>query len=191
MIDHLAADLEVEPAALAAVLEVESAGQAIGSSGRPIIRFEAHVFVRRHAQGASHYRHDAAKPWRGQQWRPYLEDPWRDVHTGAQADEWAAYCHAATLAPQAATESISIGSPQIMGFHWARLGYPSPMAMLEAFRSEPEQHRALALFIRADPRLHAALQALDWRTFARAYNGPGQVDIYAGRLQAAYHRRTT
>ncbi len=37
-------------------------------------------------------------------------------------------------------------------------------------------------------QLRAAVQAHDWRTVARLYNGPGNVDTYAGLLERRYAR---
>lgn len=42
--------------------------------------------------------------------------------------------------------------------------------------------------LRLTPRrsFEMTFKPVDWRSFARAYNGPGQVDVYAAKLSEAY-----
>jgi hypothetical protein len=56
-----------------------------------------------------------------------------------------------------------------------------------AMASETSQLRAVAGAIRVLAGVRA-LVAKDWLSFARAYNGPGQISWYAGRLAEAYAR---
>ena len=35
----------------------------------------------------------------------------------------------------------------------------------------------------------AAMSERDWRTIARGYNGPGQVEVYAAKMAEAHKRR--
>lgn len=89
---------------------------------------------------------------------------------------------------EAAAKSISMGAAQIIGFNHVRIGYPSAQAMLQAFRNPSVQVIAFLNFLMSDPTLWAAVQAHDWRTVARLYNGPGNVDTYAGLLERRYVR---
>ena len=41
-------------------------------------------------------------------------------------------------------------------------------------------------FIKNNPILVDALRKKDWRTFARTYNGSGQVEAYSLKLKTAY-----
>jgi len=53
-------------------------------------------------------------------------------------------------------------------------------------RSGPPAHPdALCAFLRST-KLDTALKRWDWASFARAYNGSGQVSLYAAKLAAAY-----
>lgn len=70
-------------------------------------------------------------------------------------------------------ESTSWGLPQIMGFHWKRLGYASVRDLVDDFnKGEFQQVAALCRFIRSDNNLFKALQAHDWHKVALIYNGP-------------------
>jgi hypothetical protein len=75
-----------------------------------------------------------------------------------------------------------------MGFHWRALGYDSPQAMREAMATDDGQLDAFVRFVKADAVLVDAARRKDWHAFAGRYNGPGQVDRYAGLIAAAYER---
>lgn len=182
----------IDPVTAAALLAVESGGQAFGADGRPIIRFEAHIFknkLRDDALFDRHFSYDSEKPWVGQIWRPATNVAWRSIHTGKQADQWIVFEFAKTLNAEAAAQSISVGAAQIMGFNHTRIGYTSATAMLKAF-SASEQNQTIGFinFILSDSALWAAVNLRDWRTVAKLYNGTGQIDRYAQLLQDAYAR---
>ena len=69
-------------------------------------------------------------------------------------------------------ESASWGMFQIMGFHWDRLGFKSPVDyVLTLSKGEPEQLEAFCRFIETDKRLLNAIRSRDWAMFAEIYNG--------------------
>ena len=86
----------------------------------------------------------------------------------------------------AAIQATSWGAFQVMGFHFKALGYASLQAMRVDMDTEQGQLEAFVRFVRADPRLVDALKRHDWHAFAGVYNGPGQIDVYAGRMADAY-----
>lgn len=90
---------------------------------------------------------------------------------------------------EAALQSASWGLAQIMGENFAAAGFANVEEMMAAMmRSEDEQLAALASFLTA-MNLHTALQAHDWTTFARRYNGPNFViNRYDVRLNAEYRK---
>lgn len=179
----------IDPRVAQAILQIESGGRTHGINGLPIIRFEAHVFKQmlgNDALWAQHFRVDPATPWARQEWRSHKDKPWMDMHPGDQGTEWAAYEFARSINPEAAAKSISMGAGQIMGFHHARIGYPSAQAMLQAFNSGPMQTIGFINFFLSDPALFEAVRNKDWRTIAKLYNGAGAVDTYAPLLQKAY-----
>jgi len=180
----------IDPAALGAILEVESNGNGFINQ-RLVIRFEAHIFARELQDAPLYVKHfrnnDAGSPWLDQFWRPTIAFAWRPIHTGHQADEWAAFEFARSLNETVAMRSISMGAPQIMGFNHARIGYPTVQAMFTAFDdSYPAQLIGLVNFILSDDVLVDAIRRRDWLMVARLYNGPGQVAVYAPRLEKAY-----
>ena len=77
-----------------------------------------------------------------------------------------------------------------MGFNYATLGYDTVQQMFDAFSaSERDQIVGFFNFIRgrtAESKRIAALQALDFVTFARLYNGPGQAVQYGAAIRTAY-----
>jgi hypothetical protein len=180
----------LDPHMLEAILNVESGGRAYGATGKLLIRFESHIF-RSHLGNddvwGRHFRADSVRPWVNQEWRRNEFSQWMPIHTGNQADEWAAFELATELNRQAAMQSISMGAGQIMGFNAKRIGYPDAQAMFSAFQRSPQaQTIGLINFVLSDSALVQAVRARDYRAIAKLYNGSGQIDVYAPRLEAAY-----
>lgn len=149
-----AACLPVESAL--AVFAVES-GRAYGSDGLVIIRFEPHVFRRKTGL--------RVKVWRN-----------------GQKSEWRNLTRAYEIQPEASLESTSWGLPQIMGFNWRTTRHGNAREMALAFQDSClEQVAGFFGFIKAN-RLLDEIRNKDWRSFARTYNGPGQVDHYSRAL---------
>lgn len=179
----------LDPRVLQAILAIESGGRTHGENGKPIIRLEAHIFKTKLGNDglwAQHFRTDPNKPWLLQEWRSHVDKPWTKLHTGSQADEYAALSLALSLAQEAAYQSISMGAGQIMGFNHARIGYPSATAMFKAFQSAPVQTIGFINFFLSDAKLVEAMRNKDWRRIAALYNGSGAIDTYAPLLQKAY-----
>lgn len=181
----------IEARAAAAILDVESGGEGFGADGRLKIRFETHIFKPRLGNDGLFARHFAqadSEPWaKPQYYRRSEGEPWRPIHTGDQAAEWAAFDLACELHAEAAYQSISMGAAQIMGFNAQRVGYASALAMFRAFeRSLGHQMIAFVNYILSDDDLYEAMLGHDWRTIARLYNGTGAVDHYAQLLAERY-----
>ncbi len=194
LLKALAAQLDIDPAAAVAVLTVESGGRAFDANGRMIIRFENHVFYDRWGKDNAgiyqqHFQFNAGQRWTGHTWRPSPNEMWRNGHT-SQDEEWRVFEFARSLNDTAAKLSISMGGAQIMGFNHATLGYDSVQQMFDAFsRSERDQIIGFFNFVRggaAQSRRIAALQALNFVTFAQLYNGIGQAAQYGAAIQSAY-----
>lgn len=178
----------LDPRVLQAILQIESGGRTHGESGKPIIRFEAHIFRQMLGNDAlwhDLFRTDSLRPWTNQE-RRLPSGEWVAIHTGNQKDEWAAYEVAKSIDAEAAAKSISMGAGQIMGFNHARIGYPSAQAMLAAFQSAPVQTIGFINFFLSDPALVDAMRRKDWDEIARRYNGSGNAAVYSPLLQEAY-----
>ena len=159
-----ARSLDVDEAVIRGIIEVEAAGNWHDAWGRPVMRFEAHVFRRRTGRTVEGHPND-----------------------------WDTLQHAVNIAEAAALESASFGGPQIMGSNHRVVGYPSAKAMVEAFaESAGAQLDALVAFIKNDNRLWRAARSDDWATFARIYNGPGYArNRYDVKLGVAVQRWRT
>ena len=180
----------IDPRVAQAILKIESGGHTHGEDGRPIIRFEAHIFksqLGNDALWAQHFRTDSARPWVDQMWRRNESATWQPIHTGKQADEWEVFDFASLWDEEAACRSVSMGSAQIMGFNHARIGYPSAGKMLVSFEDAQLQTIGFINFCLSDPALMDAMRRRDWRTVAARYNGTGAVDTYSKLLQDAYN----
>jgi hypothetical protein len=182
-IAQIASGNGIEPAALLAVAEIESGGRAFAVvSGRkePLIRFEGHYFDRR-LNGEKRRRArlaGLASPTAGKVANP-----------ASQATRWRMLERAAALDRKAAFESVSWGIGQVMGAHWAWLGFPSVEALVaEARDGAAGQARLMARYI-VKAGLDEALAQRDWARFAHGYNGPDyRRHRYHTRLAAAYRR---
>ncbi len=173
--------LRVEPAALAAVVEVESGGRVfalVDGRQEPLIRFEGHYFDRRlsGARLQRARRAGLASPTAGAVRNP-----------ASQAQRWLLLRRATRIDRAAALESVSWGIGQVMGAHWSWLGYGSVEDLVaEARAGLHGQLRLMCRFI-AKSGLDDALRRRDWQAFARGYNGPGFArHRYDEKFAAAY-----
>lgn len=180
-IAEVARELNVEAAALAAVAAVESGLKThalIDGHAEPLIRFEGHYFDRRLAGAAREEarRQGLAAPEAGK-----VKNP------AAQAARWKLLARASAIDAKAARESTSWGIGQVMGAHWAWLGYRDVDALVaEARGGLRGQLRLMARYIEK-AGLAPALRRRDWAAFARGYNGPGfRANDYDGKLARAY-----
>lgn len=182
----------IDPLVARAILQIESGGQMFGPTGKPIIRFEAHIFrhyLANDALWSEYFQVDPNVPWTNQMWRQSPGGPWKQIHTGNQADEWAAFTFALSLNADAATKAISMGAPQIMGFNAERVGWPNAAAMLNAFQDASMQTLGFINYVLGDPQLTQAVHDKNWRMIATLYNGTGNVDSYSALLQRAYQQQ--
>ncbi|WP_315925392.1 N-acetylmuramidase domain-containing protein [Mesorhizobium sp. SP-1A] len=182
-IDEAARAANIEPAALLAVAELESGGRAhavVNGRREPLIRFEAHYFDRRlDADKRAEAREQGlAAPVAGAVPNPKT-----------QAARWRMLERAAAIDAKAAYESTSWGLGQVMGSHWAWLGYAGVDALVAEARSGVAGQIRLMLRYIDKAGLAQALRSRDWAAFARGYNGPGyERNGYDRKLAAAYAR---
>lgn len=188
-IEEIAQNLGIDAATAAAVLKVESGGEAFGPSGQMIIRFENHVFYKRwgkqnQATFSTHFKYSS---WRGNThfFRETDTVPWQSFHDN-QSSEWRVFEFARALDEEAAIKSISMGAGQVMGGNYQKLGYASALEMFDHMSGGVRpQLDDMFTFIKRNPRCLQALQNNDYVRFARYYNGGGQVNAYGGRIRDA------
>lgn len=180
-INEVATSLGCEPAAIRAVCKVEAGGAGFLPDGRPKILFEAHLFGRLtgHQFDGSH-PNISARSWN------------RALYGATGAHQYDRLAEAMALDEEMALQSASWGMFQILGTNAGICGFvdaggaPDVYAFVAAMVASERNHlAAFAKFCQAGAAAEA-LQTKDWVTFARVYNGPGQVDLYAGRLADAY-----
>jgi hypothetical protein len=175
--EEVAARLECEWEALAAVAEVES-GRLGGftEDGRPVILFERHLFSRK-----THSAYDGSNP------RVSNRTP--GGYPSSQADRWAQLEEAYALDPEAALQSASYGRFQVLGQNFTNLGMANAHEYVAKLaRSEKDQLDAFEGFITANG-LKDELQRKDWAGFASRYNGPGYAaNQYDTKMANAYTR---
>ena len=141
------------------------------------VRFEPQVF-RNHTG----HRFDASVPY---------EPDERGIDRVPAHTNRAAFEHAFGFDPAQAVCATSWGAYQVMGWRLLAL-YPGlrPVDAVACFDADPRsvgEHLFVAVI--ADPRnrpLQRAINAHDWATVARWYNGPGNVARYSAKLSAAY-----
>lgn len=166
--------LNVDAESIWAILEVESGKAGFLSDRRPQILFERAVF---HSRTRGIY--DASHPG-------ISASTWGGYSGGAA--EYARLGEAHALSPDDALQSVSWGVSQVMGFNYSSAGYSSAVEYVQAMcTSEGAQLKAFESFL-MHTGIAASLQAKDWDSVARKYNGPGQVAVYSQRLKDNYAR---
>lgn len=175
--DMAAKKLGCEEACIRAVTDVESKGGGFFPCGKPKILFEAHIFSKK-----TFHLFDKGYPdISSLKWNKAL-------YVGGEA-EYRRLEKAMTINRQAALESTSWGLFQIMGFNYSASGFSSVEDYIQAmFESEGKQLLAFVTYI-SRTGLVAYLKSKDWKSFARAYNGPKYAENkYDTKLEAAYKK---
>ena len=168
--------IDAPPAALWAVLSVETSGSGYLVDRRPKILFERHIFHR-----LTGGQYDASNP--------DISAPTPGGYGPSGAHQYDRLQAALQLDEDAALKSASWGLGQIMGGNFQFAGYDDVDDMVQDFvGSEDAQLLGMAHFIDAGG-LGAKLAAQDWAGFARAYNGPNYAaNAYDAKLAQAYGR---
>lgn len=177
--------LGCEPAALKAVLQVETGGRGgFFSPGRPAILFEGHIFWTQLKKRGSNPE-DYVKGNEN-----ILYPKWEKGHYKGGIGEYDRLEQARKINREAADASASWGMFQIMGFNYAACGEESIESFVRSMcESEFKQLLLTANFIKKNSQMLQALQARDWAVFAKCYNGPAYAqNRYDVKLEAAYQK---
>lgn len=179
-------------ATLHAIADVESGGMGgFDERGRLTILVEPHIFSR-----ASNHAFDRSHPWISYpKWTRYEKNAAPPAafpvhpYSYSMDDRYGLFAMMAELDPEAACCACSAGRFQQLVLAWKDLRFGSAEALFAKLaNSERDQLEVLGIFLLANG-LKQAVIARDWRAVARGYNGPGQVDMYAGRMADAFKRR--
>lgn len=186
---------DIEPCVIKAIFAAESGGRFFSELGKPVIRFENHVFVALASNpAAAKARFFFGTPsFTGHK---YINKAGVLVnsHTSQEA-EWESLEIAATIDQKAAYDSISIGIAQLMGFNHVYTPFSSAKEMLEAASSEDKalaKASQLSMFFGYLEKrgMIDAIVRKDWNRIAELYNGAGNVGAYAAAIKFHYDRCT-
>lgn len=180
-----------------AVWQAESGGEEY-TSGRPVLRFENHVFFSE--WGAAHpgvfdqhfqFGGRAGVPgrrWQNHKWRSNPGGSWQTFH-GSQTKEYTVFQFAQTLAggPEPACLASSFGGPQILGTNHGSVGYPAAKALFDAMASS-ERWEVCAFFdFCKSKHIIDEIQNEQWENFAYYYNGAGNAVEYGKKIETYYN----
>jgi hypothetical protein len=213
LIQSASENLGVEPAAVQAVVEIESSGAPFlpeGSvtpmgfdvSGFPTVQFEGHVFWKYLTKLASppfapagiladpeRFNGPDGKPLRRELLDSVLYPKQSVIYTLRPRPEWDQLITARCVRRDCADMSASWGAFQIMGFNYKACGQSSVQDFVRTMESAEGQLRAFVYFLKNNPAVLKALRSKDWTAFAGLYNGPGfRKNNYDEKLRAAYVR---
>ncbi len=184
-LENAAQLLGVSIATVASIAQVESAGDGFDSIGRPDILFERHKFYQQLIANGT----PEAKVNELADRMPNIVNQKRGGYIGG-AGEFGRFASASQIDETSAIESCSWGMFQIMGYHWARLGYIDAQDFkLHMQESEGEQLQAFCKFILTDKKLHKAVKDNNWPVVAEIYNGPAyKENHYDVKLARAFEQ---
>jgi N-acetylmuramidase/Putative peptidoglycan binding domain len=170
----VASKLRVHAPEIWAVLSVETRGCGYLPDRRPQILYERHIFHR-----LTHGEFDDGD----------ISDPLPGGYGATGAHQYERLAEAITKERIAALKSASWGLGQIMGENFVAAGFRNVEGMVDAMsQSEDAQLVAMGSFL-TSARLRASLQAHDWTTFARGYNGPNfAINRYDVRLNGEFQK---
>lgn len=183
-IASMARALRCHPADLEAIAEVESNGFGWFPDGRIKILFEKHWFYKLLPEAK---RAGAVKAGLAHKsWVSPAKGGYKDQ---ADADSrYRLFERAIAINPDAAYQSISMGTYQIMGFNHALCGHQSAKQMFDAFcESETYQLSAFVAFLNKKG-LDKAIREGDFAKVEAIYNGGGLNGAYATKMRKASER---
>jgi len=183
-ISQKALENDLSPAAVKAVVKVESRGRGFNREKEPIILFEGHIFWKE-------LKHIGVDPlaiefgnediiYRKPNYKFYNRAQYPRLEKAKNIDE------------EAALKSASYGMFQIMGFNHKLSGFDDVKTFVEFIKeSEENQLEAFFNYIKNSSGCFEALQSKNWAKFAKLYNGPGyRANQYDTKLSKQYNAST-
>ncbi len=178
--ESFAEKYQLEPAQIKAVHEVESNGRGF-SNGRLKILFEGHVFwkeLRKRGINPTALRSGNENILYPSYFSPnpfYRENQYQRLNKAKAIHEEAALC------------ASSWGLFQIMGYHYADMGFASAADMITYLEQGEAAHLEIFGRFLQKNNILDALRASRWADFARKYNGSSyKSNRYDTKLQTAY-----
>lgn len=167
-------ELGVSVAVIQAVASTESRGAGFMTNGKPKILFERHLFHRLTMGKFSSKYLSVSNPTPG----GYTKDEYKRLNLAISLDR------------QAALKSTSWGQFQILGLNFSQCGFISVEEFVKAHEASLKNHLdAFVNFIISNPGMHGAMKILDWKTFAKLFNGPAyRRNRYDEKMKIAYEK---
>ncbi len=180
---NISTQLDIEPAIIKTVAEVESHGNGFLPNGKCKILFEPHIFWQQLIKRDI----NPLKLQKGNEdilYKHYGERPY-----GFISAQWPRLERARLINVDAANSSASWGKFQVMGFNWQACGFNSLDNFITAMQVDENQHlQAFAAFV-TSKGLISMLKNKEWAEFALNYNGAKyKENNYDTKLSAAYLR---
>ena len=174
-ISLIARQINVSEDEIHSILDVETAGGGFDSQGRIKILYEPHIFYRHCPKDKLQDAVDQGLAYPTWGMAKYPSDSYPHLLAAMQLDETAALL------------SASYGLGQILGENYKLCGYDTVQDMVNDFAEDEQlQLEAMVNFL-ISKGLDKALQAHDWATLARGYNGSQYAhNSYDKKLAAAY-----
>jgi len=171
-------------AAIKAVAEVESGGNGFLSTGEPVILFEPHVFWKQlRKKGLDPQKILANNP----EYSDILYPVWGSKPYGKSSQQHARLQRAVKIHRDAALESASWGKFQILGLNWPSCGVKGLQEFINSMLKSEDDHLDMFDDYVVKNHLDDELRNLDWKGFARGYNGELYwKNNYDKKLAAAY-----
>lgn len=184
---QVAAELDVEVAAIKAIVDVETGRihRGFNPDNSPVIYFDLKVFrtmaARRKINLANYTKSHS----------DVFERPNAKRFGSQQLAHHECLRRAMSIDTIAAIEGTFWGMFQIGGFNWKRCGAESPEDFAELMsRTERDQLNLFAGFMRSSGLL-PHLRDKNWAAFAKGYNGPAYASQgYHTKMAAAYKRHS-
>ena len=181
-ISKRATENDLSPAAVKAVVKVESNGRGFRRDGSLKILFEGHIFWKELIKVELN-PNDYVE---GNEDIVFKSFTRRFYATSLQ---YGRLNKAKTINTEAALKSASYGMFQVMGFNYKTAGFDSVEALKKSLEvSEINQLEAFLNFVKNTNGCFEALQNKEWATFARIYNGSAyKTNKYDEKMEKQYN----
>ena len=187
--------LNLEPAAMLSVIKVESGGSGFLPNGQPKILFEGHIFWKHLAKKKAAGLIPEGPEYYAPNYPDIVYQNWTKQYYLGKEKEYLRLEKAILIDRDSAYKATSWGKFQILGENYEVAGFKGKTVsdFVEAQKKSEQEHlKAFISFISntvyKGKNLITYLQAKDWTSFARAYNGPGYAtNKYDIKLEEAYH----
>lgn len=171
-----------------AVAIVESSGSGFNEDNSLKIRVEAHLILNKYPHLSKWFNVGTPSFLEHYYKFPSYSSRWRSIHTGNYFDEYQALLTASFQIGNLSFDFVSMGSFQIMGFHFDKLGFRNSLEMFTFASQSKENDLEVGLrFIESSDSLIKALQQRDFYRFALLYNG-NNADVYSERIEREYNK---